>query len=345
MKAAVLYGPKHIEFEERDKPVISSPNEVLIEIRNVGICHSDVHYYVYGRIGSIVVKEPLILGHECSGVVVEKGSAVKHLEVGDRVIIEPAAPCRTCFYCKTGRYNICMNMKFMGTPPTDGAFREYVAWPSDFVYKMPDNMSFEEGALIEPFSVALYSVRRGGLLPGNRVAILGAGTIGLMILLAVRECGATEIFVTDIIDHKLKLAKELGAKAVINAKKEDPVETVIHLTDGKGPDVVFDAVGIESTFNQALRMVRIGGRVVVIGLGFRDMTTSPIIDIPTKELDVLGILRYANVFPDAIRIVASRKPPPTMLITHRLNFSELVKGMDLVAKGEETVVKVMIKIR
>ena len=345
MKVAVLYEPRHIELEDRDKPSISSPNEVLVEVRNVGICHSDVHYYVHGRIGDFVVREPLILGHECSGVVVEKGGAVRHLEVGDRVIIEPAAPCRTCFYCKIGRYNLCENLKFMGTPPTDGAFSEYVTWPADFVYKMPDEMSFEEGALIEPFSVALYSVRRSGLLPGSRVAILGAGTIGLMTLMAARECGATEIFITDIVDRKLKLAEELGAKAAINAKEEDPVKTITYLTDGKGPDVVFDAVGLESTFNQALKMVRMGGRIVVIGLGFKDVTTSPIIDIPTKELDILGILRYANVFPDAIRIAASKKPPLTKLITHRLDFSELVKGMELVARGEEDVMKVMIKIR
>jgi len=345
MKAAVLYEPKHIEFEDRDRPSISSPDDVLVEVRNVGICHSDVHYYVHGRIGDFVVKEPLVLGHECSGVVVEKGEAVKHLDVGDRVVIEPAAPCRTCFYCKIGRYNICENLKFMGTPPTDGAFCEYVVWPADFVYKMPDDMSFEEGALIEPFSVALYSVRRGGLLPGSRVAILGAGTIGLMTLIAARECGATEIFITDIVDRKLKLAEELGAKAAINVKEEDPVKTITYLTDGRGPDVVFDAVGIESTFTQALKMVRMGGRIVVIGLGFKDMTTSPIINILTKELDVIGILRYANVFSDALRIVASKKPPITKLITHRLNFSELVEGMELVARGKEDVVKVMVSIK
>jgi len=345
MRAAVLYKPRDIRFEEREKPSIKSPDEVLVEIRNVGICHSDVHYYVHGRIGDFVVKEPLVLGHECSGVVVEKGEAVKHLNVGDRVIIEPAAPCRTCFYCKIGRYNICENLRFMGTPPTDGAFSEYVVWPSDFVYRMPEEMSFEEGALIEPFSVALYSVRRSGLKPGNRVAILGAGTIGLMTLLAAREAGATEIYITDIIDQKLKLAEELGAKAAINAKKEDPVKTITYLTDGRGADVVFDAVGVEATFNQALKIARIGGRVVVIGLGFKEMTTSPIIDIPTKELDVFGILRYANVFPDAIRIASSKKPPLTKLITHRLDFPELVKGMEIVARGEEPAVKVMIKVR
>jgi len=345
MKVAVLYEPRHIEFEDRDRPSISSPNEVLVEIKNVGICHSDVHYYVHGRIGDFVVKAPLVLGHECSGVVVEKGEAVKHLEVGDRVVIEPAAPCRSCFYCKIGRYNLCENLKFMGTPPTDGAFSEYVVWPADFVYKMPDDMSFEEGALMEPFSVALYSVRRSGLLPGSRVAILGAGTIGLMTLLAARECGAAEIFITDIVDRKLKLAEELGAKAAINAQKEDPVKTITYLTDGRGPDVVFDAVGIESTFNQALKMVRMGGKVVVIGLGFKDLITSPIIDIPGKELDVLGILRYANVYPEAIRIASSKKPPLTKLITHRLDFSKLIEGMELVAKGKEDVVKVMIRIK
>jgi L-iditol 2-dehydrogenase len=345
MKAAVLYRPREIKFEEREIPKLTSDIDVLVEVRNVGICHSDVHYYVHGRIGDFIVKEPLVLGHECSGVVVDKGPTAKHLEIGDRVIIEPAAPCRICDYCKIGRYNICENLRFMGTPPTDGAFVEYVTWPSDFVYKMPDSMSLEEGALIEPFSVALYSVKRGGLSPGDCVAILGAGTIGLMTLLAALACGASEIFITDIVDSKLRLAEELGATAAINVNKEDPIKTIRYLTGGRGPDIVFDAVGIERTFAQALNIVKTGGKVIVIGLGFGDLTTSPIINIPCKEINVIGILRYANVFPQAIRLVASKKLPLTKLITHRLAFSELVKGMEMLAKGEGDAIKVMIKVR
>lgn len=344
MKAAVLIAPKNIVFEDREKPSISSPNDVLLEIKSVGICHSDVHYYVHGRIGDLVVKKPLVLGHECSAVVVDKGEAVRNLEVGDRVVIEPAAPCGTCFYCKRGRYNICENLRFMGTPPTDGAFCEYVVWPSDFVYKMPEEMTFEEGALIEPFSVALYSVRRGRLSPGDRVAILGAGTIGLMTLIAARACGASEVYVTDIVDYKLEVARRLGASAVINAKKEDPVETILSLTEGRGADIVFDAVGIEDTFNQALKIVRMGGRLVVIGLGFKDLVTSPILNIPLKEVDIYGILRYCNVFQEALRLVSSKNLKLTELITHRISFSELVKGMELLAKGEENVIKVMVNM-
>lgn len=331
-------------IEDRPKPTLSSPDDVLLEIKSVGICHSDVHYYVHGRIGNLVVEKPLILGHECSAVVVDKGENVKHLEVGDRVVVEPAAPCRTCFYCKRGRYNICENLKFMGTPPTDGAFREYVVWPSDFVYRMPDEMTFEEGALIEPFSVALYSVRRGGIMPGDRIAILGAGTIGLMTLIAARECGASEIYITDVADFKLKVAKKLGAKAAINVKREDPVEVVLSLTDGRGPDIVFDAVGIEDTFNQALKMVRVGGKIVVIGLGFRELTSSPVINIPLKEVDVLGILRYSNIFQEAIRLAYSKKLSLAELITHRIGFDELINGMELIAKGAENVIKVMVRI-
>ncbi|MBS7605933.1 MAG: NAD(P)-dependent alcohol dehydrogenase [Candidatus Bathyarchaeia archaeon] len=345
MKAAVLHAPRKLIFEERPEPAISSGDEVLIEIKNVGICHSDVHYYVHGRIGDFIVKEPIILGHECSGVVIEKGKDVSNVDIGDKVIIEPASPCRKCPNCKTGRYNICENLRFMGTPPTDGAFREYVVWPSDFVYKMPEDMNFEEAALIEPFSVALYSVKRAGLSPGSRVAILGAGTIGLMTLLATRECGASEIFITDIVDYKLKLAEKFGATAAINSKKEDPVKSIKYLTDGRGVDVVFEAVGIDTTFNQALKLVKVGGKVVVIGLGFKELSTVPVIDIPTKELDIIGILRYANVFPEAIRLAAHRKLPLTKLITRRLDLPELVKGMEAIAEGKEDEVKVMIRVR
>ncbi|MEN2974564.1 MAG: NAD(P)-dependent alcohol dehydrogenase [Candidatus Caldarchaeales archaeon] len=345
MKAAVLYSPRNMGFEERDYPTIKSPDEVIVEMKNVGICHSDVHYYVHGRIGDFVVKKPIVLGHECSGVVVAKGDSVKHLEVGDRVVIEPAAPCRVCFYCKSGKYNICDNLRFMGTPPDDGAFREFLTWPSDFVYKIPEETSSEEGALIEPFSVALYSVRRGGLMPGNKVMILGAGTIGLMTLLAARESGASDIFITDVIDRKLKLAKDFGATATINVRSEDPLKTINYLTDGRGPDIVFDAVGIEETFNLALKSVRKGGKIVVIGLGFEELTKAQIINIPTKEIDVIGILRYANVFQDAIRLVYRKRPQITRLITHRLSFSDVIKGMRLAAEGGEEVGKIMIEIR
>ena len=343
MKAAVLYRPKVLKFEDREVPS-PNPDEVLIKVKNVGICRSDVHYYVHGRIGSFIVKEPIILGHECSGEIVDKGKNVKDLEIGDRVIVEPGAPCRKCFYCKIGRYNLCDNIAFMGTPPTDGAFREYLTWPSDFVYKMPEGMTFEEGALIEPFSVGVYAVRRAGLLPGNSVAILGAGTIGLMTLLAAREAGASEIFITDIADHKLKLAKKFGAQKAINAKEEDVIESIMSLTNGFGVDIVFDAVGIEQTINQAIRIARKGGKVVIIGLGFEDLTATRIIDIPIKELDVLGIMRYVNVYRDAMKLAFSKKIPLQDLITHRLSFGELVRGMEIMEKDGENAIKIMIKV-
>ncbi len=197
MKAAVLHGPGDIRMQRVSIPGIG-PDDVLIEVKTIGVCGSDVHYYVTGRIGRYVVREPLILGHECSGEVVRIGQNVRNVDIGDHVAIEPGVPCRRCRFCKSGRYNLCPDVRFLATPPINGAFAEYVASPCDFVYKLPENMTFAEGALIEPLAVGLHAAKRGQVVPGETVVILGAGTIGLMVLQAVKAYGATRIIAVDL---------------------------------------------------------------------------------------------------------------------------------------------------
>ncbi|RLE14520.1 NAD(P)-dependent alcohol dehydrogenase, partial [Candidatus Aerophobetes bacterium] len=212
MKITAMYleKPGKIISRKIDMPEIKK-DEVLVKIKAVGVCGSDVHYYDKGKIGSFIVKRPLILGHECSGEIVEVGEEVKNLQIGDKVALEPGIPCRRCIYCKTGRYNLCPEIRFMATPPVNGAFVEYVAHPADFVFKLPENVSYEEATLFEPLAVGLYSVVRAKVGFGGKILILGAGPIGLSTLQAAINIGGGRITVADIYDFRLEKAKELGA--------------------------------------------------------------------------------------------------------------------------------------
>jgi L-iditol 2-dehydrogenase len=337
MKAAVLHGIRDLRTEERDVPRPKA-DEVLVRMKVVGVCLSDVHYFAHGRIGRYVVEKPMIPGHECAGEVVEIGSEVESLAKGDRVIIEPGVPCRKCYYCKRGRYNLCSNVVFMSTPPVDGAFAEYVTSPEDFAYKMPENMTYEEGALIEPLSVGMYSVKRAEIQAGQTVSVLGAGTIGLMTLMAARAGAAAEIFATDIVDFKLKFAKELGATEVINSKKLDPVERIMELTGGEGVDAVIDAVGLPDTIQQAIRMVRNGGVIVLTGLGYPTPEVPvSVTEIIFKELDLRGVQRYANVWLEGIKLVSAGRIDVKKLITHKFTFDKIGEAFEKVEKGIDSV--------
>jgi L-iditol 2-dehydrogenase len=343
MKAAVLYSPRNIKIEERPVPKIKA-DEVLVKMKNVGICRSDVWFYMHGRIGFFKVNEPIVLGHECCGEIVDRGDSVKNLATGDRVVIEPGIPCGKCFYCRIGRYELCLTEKFMGAPPTDGAYQEYVAWPSDLVFKMPDEMSFEEGAMVEPLAVGLTAIKiAGGISAGSSVAIIGSGTIGLATLLATKESGATDIFLVSRSKHKLDLAERFGAKMAINSKEVEPSKIVKDMTGGLGADIVFDSVGTEDTINQAFKLVRDGGRIHEIGLGFNDTTPIPMIDILLRELVLTGHNKYANIFPSAIKLASSRKLPLKLMLTHLFKLEDISKAMEMVEKGADKVIKAQIK--
>jgi len=341
MKAAVLYRALDMRIEEVDIPQIG-PNDVLVKIKVVGICGSDVHYYLHGRAASFIVKEPLILGHECSGVIIEIGSEVENLEVGQKVVIEPGFTCGKCRYCREGRYNLCRNVKFYGTPPYDGVFSEYAAAPSQNVYPIPEGMTFEEGALIEPLAVGMMAAKRGSVSVDDTVAILGAGTIGQMALRAVLARGVSETYVTDIIDYRLEYAKEAGAKAVINPKKEDLYDAINDLTSNEGVDVVIEASGAEEAVRQAFQIVRPGGRIVLVGITPSVSFEAPLSETVTKELDVLGVFRYANVFPTAIRCVHSGKIEVKSLVTHRFPLDRILEGFETHIKKTGNPMKVQI---
>jgi L-iditol 2-dehydrogenase len=270
MKAAVLHKPLDLRVEEVSIPQIDS-NEVLVKMKRVGVCGSDIHFYLEGSIASFIVKKPLILGHECAGEIMEIGDEVKNLKIGQRVVIEPGFTCGKCEYCKTGRYNLCREVKFYAAPPYDGAFAEYISAPEQNVYVMPDEMSYEEGAMIEPLAVGMMATKMGEVMAQDIVAVLGAGPIGQMALQAAKTYGVPEIFVTDVVDYRLEYAKKFGANEVINTAKENIMEKIMELTDNKGIDIVIEASGASSAIQQSIDIVRPGGRIVLVGYPPKDV--------------------------------------------------------------------------
>jgi len=342
MKAAFLYKPGDIRIENMAIPE-PKDNEALIRVHAVGVCGSDVHFYKVGRIGDFVVKDPLILGHECAGEVIEVGSNVRTVKSGDRVAVEAGVPCRKCDFCRSGRYNLCSSVTFLATPPFHGAYREYMTHPEDFLFKLPDNMSFEEGAMLEPLSVGAYAAERGNVNIRNTVAIIGAGTIGLMTLQAVKARGATDVIVTDLEPFRLDIARKLGATLTINAKEEDSIKKVLEYTNG-GADVVMEAVGSPQTIQQTIKMARPGAIIVWIGMPTTDEIAIRAVEAICKEVDIRGIFRYANAYRPAIRMVSSGKVDVKSMITTSFPLDKVQEALEYPGKHPDTCIKVMVKI-
>ncbi|RDI70143.1 NAD(P)-dependent alcohol dehydrogenase [Halopelagius longus] len=302
MKAAVLVEPNEFEIRQRPDPS-PGPDDVLVAVRDVGICGSDVHYYEHGRIGDYVVEDPLVLGHESAGEVVDVGENVEGLAPGDRVALEPGVPCRRCAHCKRGDYHLCEDVEFMATPPHDGAFAEYVSWPADFAYELPENVSTTEGALCEPLSVGIHACRRGNVGTGDTVLVAGAGPIGLLTMEAAFAAGATDVLVTDVVPEKLDFAEERGADLTIDVSETDAATAVAKYTDGAGADVVVEASGAEPSIRSTIDAVRRGGTVVLVGLADEAEVPFDVLDVIDNELDVHGSFRYKNTYDAAIGLL------------------------------------------
>lgn len=343
MKVARMIGIRDMRMEEEDIPPIND-DQVLVRMEYVGICGSDVHYYEYGRIGDYVVDKPLILGHECAGTVVEAGRAVTSLKVGDRVALEPGRTCGKCYYCKTGKYNLCRDVVFMATPPVDGAFAEYVAYPADLAFKLPDNVSTMEGALVEPLAVGIHAANQADVQLGQSAAILGAGCIGLMALKAVKAKGAGDVYVTDTIDSRLRFALDSGAAAVFNPRNADVVSSITKLTDGEGPDIVIETAGAAPSTKQTIDLVRRGGTIVLVGLvpeGEVSMNVARLID---KEARIKTVFRYRNIYPSAIKAIADGKIDVKSMVTHIFDFDDIKQAFDFVIEHKNEVIKAVVKM-
>lgn len=259
------------KMEIRDIPMPEpKEKEVLVEMEYVGICGSDVHYFHDGRCGSYVVEGDFMLGHECAGTVVALGEGVQNLKVGDRVALEPGITCGECEFCKRGLYNLCPDVQFLATPPVQGCYENYIAFPENMCFKLPENISTKEGALIEPLSVGLHAANQGNVQLGDSVVILGAGCIGLVTLLACKAHGASDITVVDVIPKRLDYAMKLGATRVINGKEKDAVEEIMKLTNGVGVEKVFETAGSPFTIQQTPYIVKRAGTITLVGISAQE---------------------------------------------------------------------------
>ncbi|GJN04175.1 hypothetical protein PR202_ga21699 [Eleusine coracana subsp. coracana] len=326
------------------------PHDVRVRMKAVGICGSDVHYLREMRIAHFVVKEPMVIGHECAGVIEEVGTGVTHLAVGDRVALEPGISCWRCRHCKGGRYNLCDDMKFFATPPVHGSLAQQVVHPADLCFKLPDGVSLEEGAMCEPLSVGVHACRRAGVGPETAVLVMGAGPIGLVSLLAAKAFGAPRVVVVDVDPHRLSVASSLGADATVKvstvaADVAAEVDRIKAAMGGAGDiDVSLDCAGFEKTVATALEATRPGGRVCLVGLGHNEMTV-PLTSAAIREVDVVGIFRYKDTWPLCIEFLRSGKVDVKPLITHRFGFSQqdVEEAFEVSARGRDAI-KVMFNL-
>ena len=312
----MLKKPGEVTYEERPVPEIKDPHDVIVNVKYTGICGSDVraasnsqemvlascslqtlqvHYWAHGALGAFVVKSPMVLGHESAGIVHSVGPGVESLKPGDQVAMEPGIPCRRCVRCKEGHYNLCPDMAFAATPPFDGTLARFYRLPEDFCYKLPEQMTLEEGALVEPASVAVHVVRQANVQPGNEVVIWGAGPVGLLCCAMAKAFGASKIISVDVNEERLQFALKYAATHSFRARKESASESAARLVQecglGPGADVAIDATGAEPCIQTAIHVVRTGGTYVQAGMGKPEITW-PIGAMCAKELNVKGSFRF-----------------------------------------------------
>ncbi len=332
-RAAVLHGIADLRIEQRPVPE-PGPQEVLVEIRAVGVCGSDVHYYHHGRIGRFVLQAPMVLGHEPSGVVVGVGAEARRHRIGTRVALEPGIPCGRCEQCRAGRYNLCPDVRFFATPPIDGAFAEYVSIHEDFAHPVPGSMSFDAAALLEPLSVGIWACRKGQVTGGVDVLVTGAGPIGLCAAQAARAFGAGTVTVADLNPRRLALAAELGASATVDLGA-GPLAAA-----GGGYDVLLECSGAQAAVREGIGVLRPAGRAVLVGMG-QDEVTLPVSTLQGRELVLTGTFRYANTYPTAIALVTGGQVSLDPLVTDHFGLADAEAAV-LAGRTRPEAVKVVV---
>lgn len=341
MNAAIMEELKSISVKQIDIPV-PKDHEALIKVYCIGICGSDVHYYEHGKIGRYVVEKPIILGHEVAGEVVQIGKQVTNVAVGDRVAVEPGVTCGKCEYCRSGRYNLCPDVVFLATPPVDGAWADYIVMPSDYLFKLPEAMSYEEGALLEPLSVGFHAMVRGQAKPFDRVLITGLGPIGLLAGQAAKLFGITEVYGTDVVPYRRELAMDMGFTAVLDPVSEDVEARLDELTGGAGITLVVESSGNARAMADTVNYVNRGGRVVFIGLPADDRIPMDMGKLIDGEIDAIGIFRYANTYLAAIQALQGSSVDIEKIITHRFALADIHEAIEVARKEKDTSIKVMI---
>ena len=333
------------ELSLRDIPLQMDmgPTDVRIQVHTVGVCGSDVHYYTHGKIGPFVVNEPMVLGHEASGVVIEVGSQVHHLKTGDRVCMEPGIPDPASRAAKLGIYNVDPAVTFWATPPVHGCLTPQVVHPAAYTYKLPDHVSFAEGAMVEPFAIGMQAALRARIQPGDVGVVLGAGPIGMMTALAALAGGCAKVLVADLAQPKLDIIGAYPGIETINIRDRTAAEAILESTDGWGADVVFECSGAAPAILGVPQLARPGGTVVLVGMPV-DPVPVDIVGLQAKELRIETVFRYANVYDRAIALIAAGKVDLKPLISLSLPFEDSIAAFERAAEGRDTDVKIQIEM-
>lgn len=345
-RGAFMRGKDRMVIKEIPVPEIG-PKDVLVSLEYIGICGSDGHYFHHGNCGiyKVDLEQDFMLGHECAGTVVKIGEQVQDLKPGDKVALEPGIICGKCEFCKSGHYNLCPDVVFLATPPVQGCNEEYIAFPADMCFKLPEHVSTKEGALIEPLSVGFYAAEQGNVRAGDTVVILGGGCIGLVTMLACKAQGAGRIIVADLVDTRLKKAMEMGATDVVNSGSEDIKKKVEELTQGRGADVVFETAGSSVTIAQTPFLVRRGGTITLVGISAQEEISYNFAQIMDKEATIKSVFRYKNIYPKAIAAVASGSVSVKDIVTHEFDFDQIQEAYEEAVNNKTDLVKAIIKVK
>jgi L-iditol 2-dehydrogenase len=345
MRAARLHGIHDLRLEELPRPTPGS-GEVLLKVASVGVCGSDVHYYLEGRIGSQVVTAPIIMGHEFSAGVAELGPGIEGLDVGQLVAVEPGISCGECEPCQHGHPNLCPNVRFCGTPPINGVFAEYTVMPAGNCFPLPPGFGPVEGAMLEPLGVAIHSVDLAHLRPGYTVAVLGAGPIGLLIAAVAKASGASAVYMTEPLAYRRQFALDYIADAALDPyeKGTDVVAEIMRLTGGRGVDVAFEAAGASEAPQQAAAVTRIGGKVIIAGIPADDTMAMNASTVRHKGLTIKLVRRMKHTYPRAIRLVQTGMVDVKSLVTHTFPLERTAEAFEIVAAYDDGVLRAVIQV-
>ncbi|MGI5172719.1 NAD(P)-dependent alcohol dehydrogenase [Treponema sp. OMZ 840] len=343
MKALVLESIKKLRLREFSIKESMGPYDVRIKVKACGICGSDVHYYTEGAIGDFVVKEPMILGHEAAGVVVEKGDNVTNVEIGDLVCMEPGIPDMHASEVLEGNYHLDPDIKFWATPPIHGCLRETVVHPARFCFKLPKGMSAAEGAMMEPLATGLEAAKKACIEPGDVALVVGCGTIGIMVALAALAGGCAKVFISDVKQEKLNIAAKYANIVPINAEQTDLIKFIMKETKGRGCDRVFEASGNPCVYPEFFKATKRGGKVVLVGM-MNGVVKMNVPWIQVRGLSIETLFRYTNEFERAVALVNAGKIDIKPLISKTFSFEEAIQAYEFAAAGHPEIVKVMIEL-
>ncbi len=341
VRALVLERQNVLSLRDIDLPLETGPGEVKIKIHTVGVCGSDVHYYTHGRIGPFVVNEPMVLGHEAAGTVVEVGAGVTHLKVGDRVCMEPGIPDANSKASRLGMYNVDPAVTFWATPPVHGVLTPHVVHPANYTYRLPDNVSFAEGAMVEPFAVGMQAATKAKITPGDTAVVLGAGPIGTMVAIAALAGGCARVIIADLAQPKLDIAARYQGVIPVNIRETNLAGEIARLTDGWGADVIFECSGAPKAWETIMDLPRPGGCIVVVGMPVQPIAFD-VSTMSTKELRIESVFRYAHQYERAIALIGSGRVDLKPLISETFTFEESIKAFERAVEGRPDDVKLQI---